>query len=148
MRTRYVIYFDGASRGNPGHSGVGAIVLLDKEIFSVLSKYVGITTNNYAEYLALREILFKIEPLIKEKDETEILLRTDSELVAKQLSGIYRIKNPQLKGLSVTIMKVLRRYWKWSIEHIPREENKVADMLASAAVDNALKALNSKHKTG
>ena len=138
---KYMIFFDGASRGNPGHSGVGAIVFEDKEIFTVLSKYIGIATNNVAEYIALKEILMKIEPLFKEKGGIEILLRSDSELLTKQLKGIYRIKNPRLKGFSISIMKFLSRYGSWDIEHIPREENKVADALATSAVNNALRVL-------
>lgn len=141
---RIIVFFDGASRGNPGHAGVGAIVFEERKIFSILSKYIGIATNNIAEYRALNEILMKIEPLVKEKKEVEILLKSDSQLLTRQLTGIYKIKNPQLKKLSITVMKILRRYKRWRIEHISRIENKIADWLATSAVDNALRALQSK----
>lgn len=138
---KFIIFFDGASKGNPGHSGVGAIVFKEGRIFSILTKYIGIVTNNIAEYTALKEILMKLEPLINNKNEVSLLIKCDSELLTRQLTGIYKIKNPELKRLAITVMKVLRRYRQWSIEHIPREKNKIADKLATSAIDNALRAL-------
>ncbi len=140
-RNRITIFIDGASKGNPGHSGVGSIVFRGNRIFAVLSKYIGINTNNVAEYSALKEILRKIEPLLTNKSEVEILLKSDSELMANQLTGVYKIKSIKLKELSRSILKTLSHYKKWRIEHIPRSNNKTADSLATAAVDNVLRAL-------
>jgi len=145
---KIVVFFDGASRGNPGHSSVGAIVFEEEKVFSILSKYIGFATNNVAEYTALKEILMKLEPLVKEKEKVQIFFKCDSELLTKQLNGIYRIKNPQIKRLSISLMKFLQRYKLWVIEHIPREENKIADALATSAVDNALRALKAEKKNG
>lgn len=136
-----IIYFDGASRGNPGHAGVGAIIYRGTSVFAVLTKYIGTATNNVAEYTAVKNALMKIEPAIKDKANVGLLLRCDSELVAKQLSGAYKIKNQQLKGLALTVHKMVSHYGSWSIEHIPREENRIADTLASSAIDNALKKI-------
>jgi ribonuclease HI len=141
---QFIIYFDGASKGNPGHSGVGAIVFKKHEIFTVLTKYIGIATNNVAEYTALKAILMKVQPVIVNKKEVEMLLRGDSELVVKQLRGFYRIKNVRLKGLCETVVKMLERYKSWNIEYIPREENKIADALATSALENALRALKAE----
>ncbi len=141
---QFIIYFDGASKGNPGHSGVGAIVFKEYEIFAVLTKYIGIVTNNVAEYTALKAILMKVQPIIVNKKEVEMLLKSDSELIVKQLRGFYRIKNARLKGLSETVVKMLERYKTWNIEHIPREENRIADALATSAIENALRALKAE----
>lgn len=133
------IYFDGASRGNPGHAGVGAIVYRGTSVFTVLTKYIGTATNNVAEYTAAKAALMKLEPVIDEKEKTALLLRCDSELVAKQLSGTFKIKHARLRSLALTVHRMVSHYGSWSIEHIPREENKIADILASSAIDNALK---------
>lgn len=137
---RLVIFVDGASKGNPGPSGVGSIVYKGNKVYAVLSKYIGITTNNVAEYTALIEILRKMEPVLLNKDEIEIWLKCDSELLARQLTGVYKIKNFKLKELSRSVLKTLGHYKKWRVEHIPRGDNKIADSLATAAVDNALRA--------
>jgi ribonuclease HI len=133
------IYFDGASKGNPGHAGVGAIIYRRTSVLGVLTKYIGQATNNVAEYTALKSALMKIEPVIRSKEGTSLRVLCDSELVAKQLSGVYKIKHPELKKLAFTIQKLLSHYGSWTIEHIPREENKIADTLASPAIENALK---------
>jgi ribonuclease HI len=135
----FTIFFDGASKGNPGDAGVGAIIYEGKSVYSVLSKYIGTATNNVAEYTALKEALMKIEPVIGNKKQVKLLLRCDSELVAKQLSGSYRIKNLQLKGLALTVHKMVSHYGSWAIQHIPRSENKIADILATSAIENALR---------
>jgi ribonuclease HI len=143
---RITIYFDGASRGNPGHAGVGAIVYRGGSVFGVLTKYIGQATNNVAEYTALWRVLLKIESVIQDKKEISLFVRCDSELVAKQLSGAYKVKHPELKKLAHTIKKMLSHYGSWAIEHIPREENRIADTLASSAIDNALKGSGNPSK--
>ncbi|OQX56712.1 MAG: hypothetical protein B5M53_00110 [Candidatus Cloacimonas sp. 4484_209] len=140
----YDIFFDGASRGNPGPSGAGAIVIHNGKPYLILSKYIGITTNNVAEYTALKEILLKLEPIIKDKKDIGLIIKCDSELVSKQLTGVYKIKNERLKYLAKGILKTLKRYGNWSITHIPREMNQIADSLATSAIKNALIALKTK----
>lgn len=138
------IFFDGSSRGNPGHSGAGAIVFRNGEIFTLLSKYIGVGTNNIAEYRSLKEVLMKLESLIGDKPNVELLLRSDSELVVNQMTGRYKVKNDKLKTLYGSVHKFLSHYKEWHIESIPREENKTADALANAAVDNALRGMKKR----
>jgi ribonuclease HI len=138
------IFFDGSSRGNPGHSGAGAIVFRDGEVIALLSKYIGEGTNNVAEYRALKEVLMKIESLVGDKSKTVLLLRSDSELVVNQITGRYKIKNDKLRGLYGSIVTFLNHYKDWYIESIPREKNKTADALANAAVDNAMRGMKKR----
>jgi ribonuclease HI len=133
------VYFDGASRGNPGHAGVGSIAFENDRVLAVVSKYIGETTNNVAEYTSMKETLMKLEYHVREKKAVKLLLRCDSELVARQLSGTYKVKHPGLKKLCATVKKMLDHYASWDVEAIPRSENTIADALANCAVDNALK---------
>jgi ribonuclease HI len=128
------IYVDGGSRGNPGPSGVG-VVILDaggKKIKDI-SKYIGETTNNIAEYSAL---LYGLEEaLILRTDE--IVVNMDSELVAKQLTGDYRVKDAGLKPLFERAMNMLKSFKSFEIRHIEREKNKEADKLVNRAINLA-----------
>lgn len=136
----YTVYFDGASRGNPGNAGVGAIAFdNENNVLAVVSKYIGETTNNVAEYTSLKEMLAKLEYYVKDKETAALHMRCDSELVAKQLNGAYKVKNPGLKNLFHTVKKMLEHYSSWDIKAIPREANRVADALANCAIDNALR---------
>ncbi len=138
----YTVYFDGASRGNPGHAAVGAIAFdNDHTVIAVVSKYLGKATNNVAEYTSLKEMLAKLEYYVKHKEAAILHLRCDSELVAKQLKGVYRVKHDALKQLCTTVKKMLDHYSSWEVEAIPREENKIADALANCAIDNALRGI-------
>jgi ribonuclease HI len=143
-RVTITIFFDGSSRGNPGHSGAGAVVFKDDKILTLLSKYIGVGTNNVAEYRSLKEVLMKLESLISDKSNTVILLKSDSELVVNQMKGRYKIKNHKLITLYKSIGKFLDHYKDWDIESIPREKNKTADALANAAVDNALRGMEKR----
>lgn len=128
-----VIYSDGASRGNPGEGGAGA-VLEDgkgKEI-TTLQRYLGLVTNNVAEYQAL---LIALEAA-KEYHAKRIRIFLDSELVVKQLNGEYKVKNTNLKPLFDLIKSVLSKFESFEITHIPRDKNKRADALANAAIDD------------
>ncbi|MCK4233181.1 ribonuclease HI family protein [candidate division WOR-3 bacterium] len=140
----FLIFVDGACKGNPGPAGVGSIVFKGGKIFAVLSKFIGEATNNIAEYTAIKEILMKIGPLLREKEEVTLLLMCDSELIVKQLKGEYKTKNDVLKRLCATVTKTLNHYKSWNIKAIPRSENRIADALATSAVDNAIRALQSK----
>ncbi len=130
-KTKLILYTDGAARGNPGPAAIG-IVLTDtsgKEIEAV-GETIGKTTNNEAEYRAL---LRGLECAAQHTAEVEI--RTDSELLARQLSGAYRVRAENLKPLYGQARRAMTRFKKAKIAIIPRELNKRADALANAALD-------------
>lgn len=126
------LYVDGGSRGNPGPAGIGVIALDSKgKKLKEFNKYIGITTNNIAEYNAV--IYGLQEALIEKADEIELNL--DSELVAQQLKGEYRVKNPSIKPLFEQALHLLSGFKKFTIKHIPREKNKEADKLVNKAIN-------------
>ena len=128
------IYIDGGARGNPGPAGVGVVVLdgSGKKIRDV-SKYIGEATNNIAEYSAL---LYGLEEaLILRADEIKINL--DSELVAKQITGEYRVKDPNIKPLFERAINMLKSFKNFEVNHIDRSENKEADKLVNKAINLA-----------
>ena len=131
MSTRLVIYVDGGSHGNPGPSGIGVIICDEKRnVVKNISKFIGNTTNNVAEYTAL--IYGLQEALILRADE--VIINTDSELLAKQLSKEYKTKDAGLKPLYEQVSHLLTGFKKYEIKHIDRSENKGADKLANKAV--------------
>lgn len=131
---KLTIFVDGASRGNPGKAAIGVVVQdAAGATLKNLSKTIGVTTNNVAEYLAL--IFAMQEALMLGAEEAEIF--TDSELVAKQYSGEYRIKEPSLQQLSLLVGHLRGGFKKISLSHVPREQNKLADSQANKALDEA-----------
>ncbi len=128
--TKFILYTDGASSSNPGPSGIGFVVYKnDKKIFEG-SKYIGISTNNQAEYTALVEGLrFLISKNIKEVD-----VFLDSQLVVKQLNGAYKVRNTYIKKLFYRVVSLMKEFKGISIKYIPREKNKEADKLAKSAI--------------
>lgn len=132
---RVKVFTDGASRGNPGTAAVGIVINdeNDKEI-RTLGKYIGECTNNVAEYTALIESVKLLKELNEPFDEIDFFC--DSELIVKQIRGEYKIKNKDLINLSLEFWKEIKSLnKKFSIRHIPREENKTADLLANKALD-------------
>ncbi|OGX32694.1 MAG: hypothetical protein A3F87_04440 [Omnitrophica WOR_2 bacterium RIFCSPLOWO2_12_FULL_51_24] len=131
MRKRLTIFTDGACHGNPGPSGVG-VVICDEKGATVknLSEYIGETTNNVAEYMAL--IYGLQEALILRADE--VIINTDSELLAKQLKKEYKIKDADLKILYRQAGHLLGGFVKYEVKHIDRSDNKGADKLANKAI--------------
>lgn len=123
-----ILYCDGASKGNPGHSGIG-VVLLIKGHKITLSEYIGLATNNIAEYTALIKGIREA----KNNGVTTIDIYTDSELMTKQIIGVYKVKSPNLESLFKEVISLLKGFKKYSIKHIPRELNTEADSLASSA---------------
>ena len=119
------LYCDGASSGNPGESGIGVVLISGDETHEI-SEHIGIATNNVAEYKALVKGLSKARDLGMEK--VDIFL--DSELLVRQINGIYRVKNENLKKLYDEAVSTLRSFKSYDIRHIPREKNKQADSLA------------------
>ncbi|HEX3219649.1 MAG TPA: ribonuclease HI family protein [Candidatus Limnocylindria bacterium] len=130
---RLVIHTDGAARGNPGLAGAGAVLrdAADGSLVSELAVFLGQRTNNYAEWtavaLALEEALLV--------GASHVDLRMDSQLVARQISGIYRVKHPDLKPIHARVMGLLSRFSGYTVGHIPRELNKEADRLSNVAID-------------
>lgn len=141
MKRKIIIYTDGGARGNPGPAGAGAYITdeVGKEIKGV-SKFLGVRTNNYAEYEAVILGLSELKKIIskEERKNVSIEMKMDSELVARQLSGKYQIKEESLFPLFIKIwnMKVAD-FPEISFIHIPREKNKEADRLANEAMDSA-----------
>ena len=138
---KLVLFTDGASRGNPGHSGAG-VVIQDAEgrIIEEMSSYLGHGTNNEAEYRALILALSRASEL----GAAEVEVRTDSELVARQISGAYRVKHAGLKPLFEEVGILLARFRRRAVHHVRREQNARADKLANEAIDNHLRGLESK----
>jgi ribonuclease HI len=127
-----VIYTDGACRGNPGEGGAG-VVFEDgegKEV-TTIQRYLGLVTNNVAEYRAL---LIALE-VAQEFNAKRIRLFLDSELVVKQIKGEYRVKNSNIKPLYEVVKAAISAFEEVQITHIPRDKNKRADLLANAAID-------------
>jgi ribonuclease HI len=130
---RLIIFSDGACRGNPGPASIG--VVLRNEIGQTIQeihKTIGISTNNKAEYQAVIEGL--TVALQRNADEVELML--DSELVVKQLTGEYRVKNTELKELHRKVVKLLLKFSKRSVNYIDRSQNQRADRLANWALDH------------
>jgi ribonuclease HI/probable phosphoglycerate mutase len=130
------LFTDGACRGNPGQGGAGAVLLGENgEVLGTAKKFLGHCTNNIAEYRAL---ILGLETAL-ERGTSVISIYLDSELLVRQIQGIYRVKNPDLKPLMAEIRDLLDRFDTWKIEHVPRSENALADGLANEAIDEALK---------
>jgi ribonuclease HI len=131
---RLVVHVDGGSRGNPGPAAAAA-VLSDPggEVVGEAMETIGVATNNVAEYRAVLLGLRKAREL--GADEVELV--NDSELVAKQLTGAYRVKHAAMKPLYLEALETLRGFERWSIRSVPREQNADADALVNQALDAA-----------
>lgn len=130
---RLLIHTDGAARGNPGPAGAGAILrdAADGSVLAEVAEPLGRATNNVAEWTAVRLALEEARRL----GASHVDLRMDSELVARQINGIYRVKHPDLKPIHAAVMALLRDFDGYSIGHVPRELNKDADRLSNVAID-------------
>jgi len=132
-----VVNVDGASKGNPGESGIGvAIFDKDSNLINEACDYLGVATNNIAEYKAL---ILGIK-LSTKYNAKRVLFKADSELMVKQIKGEYRVKNAQLKLLFTEAQSLLKKLPNWKIMHVPREENKEADLLANKGVEMSIKS--------
>lgn len=129
---KLIIHTDGGARGNPGPAGIGVAVYNEhKELLREYSDFLGIATNNQAEYKAVILALKKA----KELEAEEISFFLDSELVVKQLRGEYKVKNQDLAGLYLEIHNLSVDFKKITYTHVRREFNKEADRLANEAMD-------------
>jgi len=127
-----IAHIDGASRGNPGPAAYAVVMeSADGSRITGFSEYFGEATNNVAEYQAL---LAALEYALR-NHYLRIHVRTDSELLARQLEGVYKVKSPALKLLRERAEQLIARLESFSIEHVPREKNQEADRLANQALD-------------
>lgn len=128
--SKVTIYTDGASRGNPGDAGIGVVIESeDGAVLREISEHIGKTTNNVAEYSALLAGLRAAADL----GATEVEVCTDSELMARQLNGLYKVKSPALQPLYQEAASLLRCFRRFRVGHVYRESNSRADLLASQA---------------
>jgi ribonuclease HI len=126
------IYADGACWGNPGPAAIGAVIKdHDKKILVEISKYIGIGTNNQAEYKAVIAAL----QASKDLQAHEIAVYIDSELVIRQLAGKYRVKNPLLKPLYAELVNLSKSFQRFNIIQIGHDDNSEAHHLAQAALE-------------
>lgn len=130
-----MIFTDGASRGNPGPASYGFVIKENNKIFYQEGKFIGVTTNNVAEYTAVLQALKYAK---NQKDIKEIIIYCDSKLVAEQLSGNFKIKAKHLKPLIEQIKILEMELGEVSYQHIPRSQNSEADKLANQALDFSL----------
>lgn len=130
---KVIVHIDGSSRGNPGHAAL-AVVITDGE-HTILEKgdYLGITTNNVAEYSALLEALIELRRLGYKCAE----IRSDSELLVKQIWGEYQVKADSLRPLYINAVRLLNEFDDVTVIHIPRQENMRADAIANRVLDEA-----------
>lgn len=126
-------FTDGASRGNPGEAGIG-VLALDERGTTVLSLhgYIGVSTNNVAEYTALLTLLERAKAM----PWTRLVIHSDSELMVRQLNGQYRVRDAGLKPLHEKATRLLKALpFDHVVRHVPREENRDADLLANRGID-------------
>jgi ribonuclease HI len=135
--THFTIHADGGSRGNPGPSGAGAMIRdgLGNSVASV-SQFLGIRTNNFAEYEAVILALETLANLLHNKTSgVEVTVKMDSELVVKQMKGEYKVKHPVLKEQNARLVHAIAPFDTVTFTHVPRAENSDADALANEAMD-------------
>jgi len=129
---RYRVFSDGASRNNPGPASIGVAVFdASGAEVATLSEAIGVATNNVAEYRALVRAL----DLLEELGAREADFCLDSELVVRQLTGVYKVKDAKMRVLAAQVRAGLAKLTDYSICHVPRAQNKRADQLANQALD-------------
>jgi ribonuclease HI len=130
-----LVHVDGGARGNPGPAAIGVVVSTpDGDVIDELAQRIGVATNNVAEYRALITGLERAAAL----GAREVEIVNDSELVARQLTGVYKVKHPAMKPLYEEAMAALRGFDGWRIRSVPRAENARADALVNAALDGEI----------
>ncbi len=128
-----ILNTDGASRGNPGPGGAGAFLSMpDGTMIGAYKKYLGRVTNNEAEYQALLLGLAEAQ----KAGAQDLEVRMDSELIVRQLTGVYKIKHPEMKKLSDIVRLKEREFKRVRYRHVPREQNTIADRLSNEAIDD------------
>jgi ribonuclease HI len=132
LLVKVVLHVDGGARGNPGPAAIGVVVSApDGEVLEELGERIGVATNNVAEYRALLRGLERAQAL----GASEVEIVNDSELVARQLTGAYKVKHPAMKPLHAEAIAALRRLDAWRVRSVPRAQNARADELVNQALD-------------
>lgn len=131
------VYIDGASRGNPGEASCAYIIKKGNKTIVEKFSCIGQTTNNIAEYTALIKALEDIVENFKE--EKEVVIYSDSELVTKQISGLYKVRSPKIRAFYEKVKEISNNFVDMKIVHIPRKENKRADYLCKLSFKQAFK---------
>ena len=126
------LFVDGAARNNPGPAGAGIYVIKEEKPFIKQGFFLGNKTNNQAEYLAVILGLCQVCPHISPQDTLEIV--SDSQLLVRQIQGVYAIKNKELKILHTRVKDLLKNV-RYTVRHVERELNSVADSLANHGID-------------
>ncbi len=131
---KVIVHVDGGARGNPGPAAAACVVSDPSgEVLEERARLLGEVTNNVAEYRALLLGLERARAL----GATEVQVVNDSELVAKQVQGLYKVKHAAMRPLHREAMAALREFERWSIRSVPRAQNADADALVNAALDGA-----------
>ena len=125
------VYIDGAARGNPGKSGIGVKIIFEGSRVEEIKEYIGLGTNNNAEYSALIKAL----QALNNYSDHHIIINTDSQLLANQINGLWKVKNSNIMLLYKESMNLLKPFKKIQIQHIPRKNNSDADRLANEAIN-------------
>lgn len=129
------VYCDGGSRNNPGHAAYGFVVKSEGQVLKSEGGYIGIATNNVAEYTALVKAL---EWLEKEHKGQDLDVYMDSNLVVSQLNGIFKVKNGELREMIVKIRELTPSFKEVKFNYIPRVQNKEADKMVNLALDKQI----------
>ncbi len=133
--TKVIVHVDGGARGNPGPAAAASVVSTpDGEVLDEATELLGAVTNNVAEYRALLLGLARARAV----GAKEVEVVNDSELIAKQVGGLYKVKHKDMRPLHSQSMAALRAFERWSIRSVPRAQNADADALVNQALDSAL----------
>ena len=136
------VFIDGASRGNPGPSGIGAVFYAGGAApVKQLSQPLGQTTNNVAEYLAC---IYALQDALQQ-GYSAVTVKTDSELLVRQLSGQYKVRDPLLRLFHDLVVHLIQGFDRCAVTHVPRTQNRVADRLAGEAADRVKAAQQLAH---
>lgn len=131
---RLVVHVDGGSRGNPGPAAAAAVISAPSgDVLEEAHELLGVASNNVAEYRGLLLGLDRAAAL----GATEVEVVNDSELVAKQVNGLYKVKHPDMKPLHAEALRSLGRFERWRVRSVPRAQNAAADALVNRALDAA-----------
>ncbi|MGD0455578.1 MAG: ribonuclease HI family protein [Solirubrobacteraceae bacterium] len=131
---KLIVHVDGGARGNPGPAAAASVISSEAgDVLDQHAQLLGKVTNNVAEYRALLLGLARA----RELGASEVEVIGDSELIAKQIQGLYKVKHPSMRPLYLQAMEALRGFERWSIRTVPRAQNANADALVNAALDQA-----------
>jgi ribonuclease HI len=135
---RYTLHADGGARGNPGPAGAGALIRDELgTTVATVSAFLGRRTNNFAEYEAVIRAFEALAALVPpaERPSTAVDVKMDSELVVKQMTGLYKVKHPALQAQQARLKGAMRGFGTIAFAHVRRAENTDADALANDAMD-------------